>query len=67
VKPDASNFMLKILRMYMGVNTETGAVNELNEPLSIKGTFCTCTFEGEKLTNIGKTKRINKARARGIK
>ena len=32
----------------MGVNTETGAVRELNEPLSIKGTFCTCTFEEEK-------------------
>jgi len=23
----------------MGVNTETGAVSELNEPLSVKGTF----------------------------
>lgn len=36
VEPDASNFMVKILRIYMGVNTETGAVSELNEPLSIK-------------------------------
>jgi hypothetical protein len=66
VEPDVSNFMVKIIRIYMEVNNETGAVSELNEPLSIKGTFCTCTFEGKKLTNIGETKRINKARARGI-
>jgi len=39
VEPDASNFMVKIIRIYMGVNTETGAVSELNEPLSVKGTF----------------------------
>jgi hypothetical protein len=51
----------------MGLNTETGAVSELNEPLLIKGTFWTCPFEGEKLTNIEETKRIIRARARGIK
>ena len=66
MEPDVSNFMVKIIRIYMEVNNETGAVSELNEPLSIKGTFGTCTFEGEKLTNIRETKRINKARARGI-
>ena len=68
MEPDASNFTVKIIRIYMGVNTETGAVSELKEPLSIKGTFCTCTFEWKKkkLTNTGETKRINKARSRGL-
>lgn len=62
MEPDASNFMVKILRIYTGVNTETGAVSELNGPLSIKRR----TFEGEKITNTGETKRTNKARASGM-